>query len=232
MFTTLPTFFGPMVAIASDLRIAQEIRRRGHWEFRDTLEIVESFQDLYTDQPGFMLDIGCNIGSWTVPLAQRYPQNKIMAFDCQARMIQCLDQTIKLHGFDNVQTRYCAVSDHCTTQTKSEIDYTWGVNFGAYEFEPPYQNSDYNGKVSNVSCQVPVLTIDSLDLNRVIFMKLDIEGMEYKALQGSANTIQRDRPFIAFEHHKTNRVAAETLCKNFDYIILKTVGLMTLAVPS
>lgn len=232
MFTTLSTFFGPMVAIETDIRIGYEIRYRGHWEFRDTLEIIECFQQHYADQSGIMLDLGCNIGSWTLPLAQRYPKNTVMSFDCQSAMIECLNQTIQLNNLTNVQTRHCAISDSCKTEIKPDIDYTWGVNFGAYEYEPPWHNSDFNCKTTDSRHKVTVVTIDSLEMDRVVFIKLDIEGMEYQALQGGIKTIQRDHPFIAFENHKTNRAAAEGLCRDLGYKIAKTVGQMTLAIPT
>lgn len=220
-----------MVAIRTDLRICHEIHSRGHWEFRDTLEIIESFQSHYPDRSGLMLDIGCNIGSWTLPLAQRYPQNTVMAFDCQPLMLECLSQTIKANDLTNVKTKLCAVGDRCQTEIKPVIDYEWGVNFGAYEFEPPHQGSDFHCQTLEQTIPIDVLTIDSLALDHVVFMKLDIEGMEYQALSGAKSVIQRDRPFVAFEHHKTDRQAAEALLRELGYRLLKTVGQMTLAIP-
>ena len=233
MFKTLNTFFGPQVAIATDIRIAEEIQQHGHWEFGGTIEILDIYQQHYAGRSGHMLDIGCNIGSWTLPLAQRYPQNTIVAFDCQPLLIQCVQQTVQLNHLTNVQVNCCAVSDTCGTATYNLIDYEWGANFGAYEFEPPHAGSDFNGQTLDTTDTIATQTIDSLNLDSVVFIKLDIEGMELKALAGAKATLQRCGPFVAFEHHKTDRKRTEQLLKDLNYRIHPcSVGQMTLAVPA
>jgi len=233
MFRTVPTFFGPIAAIETDIRIAEELQRLGHWEFGSTLEILGVYQRYYANKSGHMLDVGCNIGTWTVPLARRYPQNTILAFDCQPPLVECVQQTIQLNCLTNAQATCCAVSDTCGTATYNKIDYEWGANFGAYEFEPPYAQSDFNGQTLAVTDTIATRTIDSLNLDSVVFIKLDIEGMEFKALEGAVNTIQRCGPFVAFEHHKTDRKAAEQLLQDLNYTIHHmTIGQMTLATPA
>lgn len=232
MFKTLPTFFGPLVSIETDIKIGQQILQHGHYEFQDVLQILWFYEKYFSKRQGHMLDIGCNIGSWTLPLAQRYPENKIIAFDCQAKIVSCVEQTVKLNRLNNVKTQHCAVSDLYTRTSYNKIDYEWGANFGAYEFEPPYANSDFNGKITPDIDSISVLTVDSLNLDQVVFMKLDIEGMEYKALKGAANTITACHPFITFEHHKTDRAGVGHLLKSLGYRILsETVGQMSMAVP-
>lgn len=49
------------------------------------------------------------------------------------------------------------------------------------------------------SITVPAITLDSLDLDDVRFIKLDIEGHEQKALLGGERTIRRDRPVLLLE---------------------------------
>ncbi|MFA5604186.1 MAG: FkbM family methyltransferase [Bacilli bacterium] len=59
---------------------------------------------------------------------------------------------------------------------------------------------------------IPVKRLDDLLLENISFIKLDIEGMESSALQGGAQTIQRERPVIYAEawgdegHKKVARV--------------------------
>lgn len=232
MFKTLSTFFGPVVAIETDIRIAQEIDKRGHWEFQETLEILAVYDRHYQNPTGTMLDIGCNIGTWTLPLAQRYSQNTILAFDCQQPLVDCVCQTVDLNRLTNVKAYCAAVSDRVESRTYNKLDYHWGGNLGAYEFEPPHSNSDFNGRTTTETDTVSVITVDSLNLDSVVFMKLDVEGMEYQALVGAKETIQRCRPFITFEHHKTDRASAEEFCRSLDYRLLNTVGQMTVAVPN
>ena len=46
---------------------------------------------------------------------------------------------------------------------------------------------------------ISAITIDSLNMENVDFIKLDVEGCEYKALVGARETILRCRPAILFE---------------------------------
>ena len=48
---------------------------------------------------------------------------------------------------------------------------------------------------------VRLVALDTLDLQRVDFMKVDIEGMEEKALRGAAETIKRCRPVLYVENN-------------------------------
>lgn len=231
MFKTLSTFFGPLVAIDTDIRITPEVGQLGHWEFTDLLGIIDTYEKFYSNRKGTILDVGCNIGSWLLPIAQRYSNNNILAIDCQQLAIDCVNQTIKLNNLHNVQTKCCAVSNECTTKNVNKINYHWGANFGAYEFEPPHAESDFNGRNLVELEPVDVITIDSLSITDVVFMKLDIEGMEYSALRGAENTIKQSQPFIAYEHHKTDNAAAQELLANLNYKIYTTLGQMTVAIP-
>ena len=46
---------------------------------------------------------------------------------------------------------------------------------------------------------VPRVTVDSLDLSDVRFVKVDVEGHELPALRGAEQTVRRDRPLLLVE---------------------------------
>lgn len=46
---------------------------------------------------------------------------------------------------------------------------------------------------------IQALTIDSLNLDTLDFIMLDVEGAEFRALKGGLETIQRCRPIIQIE---------------------------------
>lgn len=60
-----------------------------------------------------------------------------------------------------------------------------------------FHMGDHEPQVRNV--MVKTMALDDLDLQRLDFYKLDIEGAELMALRGSVKTIQRCRPLIQCE---------------------------------
>ena len=46
---------------------------------------------------------------------------------------------------------------------------------------------------------VPLFTIDSLSLNALALMKVDVQGAELLTLRGGKNTVEKFRPIIAIE---------------------------------
>jgi FkbM family methyltransferase len=50
---------------------------------------------------------------------------------------------------------------------------------------------------ANTSITISVKAIDNLNLEKVTFIKMDIEGAELKALQGAKQTILKDKPKLA-----------------------------------
>lgn len=62
---------------------------------------------------GIFLDIGANIGLYTLPLAKRAgPEGKVVAIDANRRMALRLAWNAQASGLDNIAIFPCAVSDH------------------------------------------------------------------------------------------------------------------------
>lgn len=225
------TFFGPMTVVKTDGRIGQELQSKGHWEFGDFLQIIDIFEKFYSQSRGAILDIGSNVGTWTLPLSRRYPDRKIIAIECQQLLTDCLTTTIANNNLQNVNVQLAAVSDTCTKLNTKLINYHWGGNFGAYELQPPVSNSDWNGQMSDQTIQIEQVTVDSLNLVDVDLIKLDIEGMEHLALSGAQNTVKLFRPMIAYEYHKTDQNMIHQLLTSCNYIRYNSIGQMHIMIP-
>ena len=111
MEVVVNTVFGPMVIVPTDARIGEELKRKGCWDITEIIDTIKYFERFTTIDPGVILDVGCNVGAWTLPIARRYPDAKIMSFDCQQYLIRCLDKTIDLNKITNVQTYVMALGD-------------------------------------------------------------------------------------------------------------------------
>ena len=59
------------------------------------------------------------------------------------------------------------------------------------------------------TCEIDVITVDSLSPDKVSFIKFDVEGSEADAIDGAAETIKRDRPVMKIAcYHRSEDVFA------------------------
>jgi len=84
------------------------------------------------------------------------------------------------------------------------------LNAGAYDREGEvfFSGSDGEGNITaennGGATGIRVTTIDGLKLDKVTFIKMDIEGAELNALKGAEKTILRDKPKLAICIYHSN----------------------------
>lgn len=219
-----------MAVVKTDTRIGQELQSQGHWDITDVVESVRAFQRHWSELPCEILDVGANVGSWSLPMARRFPQNHIRAFECQEILARCFNQMLDLNNINNVTIYQCAVSDVESEIEFDSIDYDVGGNLGAFELEP-VKNSDFNGfRLNNQTTRVKTCTIDSFNFEQVGLIKIDAEGMEHKIIKGAVNTLQRCKSVVLFENHKTNLDEILNIFSSIKYQIIGQFGQMSCAI--
>jgi hypothetical protein len=70
-------------------------------------------------------------------------------------------------------------------------------NFGEFRI---VNDNEESLKLLKVECKIG----DELQLNNIGFIKIDVEGFEYKVLQGLEKTILENKPVLFIEIHKTD----------------------------
>jgi len=147
-----------------------------------------------------IVDGGANMGFFSIPVAQAVKErgSKVIAFEPQKQLFYALGGTIALNELDNVFLHNLGIGDKQTVAQLSEVSYSQVSDYGMVSIseilsinEIPYLR--YN------TCEV--ITIDSMNLPRLDFLKLDIEGFECQALRGSLNTITKFKPWIWIEYN-------------------------------
>lgn len=151
-------------------------------------------------KPGdVVIDAGAAIGDHTIAYAQATgnPAN-IHAFECNPKMLECLR-----HNCPGVHIYPFALSDRSGYGHFNPIEGNAGAGFCSGKGLPVY-----NGSIS-----ITEIALDDLKLEKVDFIKWDIEGFEYRAISGAANTLKRCRPRMIVEVYEAhlNRCGTSSL---------------------
>jgi FkbM family methyltransferase len=165
-----------------DDTIGESLRRYGEWA-RNEMDYFANFISL----GDFVVDIGCNVGTHTMFFSEKVGINgHVFSIDAQMAAIALTSLTASVQRRDNISVFNVAVGEKYELVKFPNPDYNLQNNFGAL------RKSD-GGKV------VPQIQLDGLKLNKVDFIKMDIEGDELNALKGAQETISQHRPKISCE---------------------------------
>jgi len=156
----------------------------------DRLDTALSFLD--PNRFGIAVDGGAHVGSWTKVLAGCF--KKVLAFEPAADTFDCLCQNTR--NLPNVYQFNQPLGDK-ERRVKIVDDITREGNTGSRYI----QDVDAHEVVSITRTSTTV-TIDSLVLSGLDFLKLDVEGAELLALKGARDTILKYKPVIFIESKK------------------------------
>jgi FkbM family methyltransferase len=149
-----------------------------------------------------VLDVGANIGTHTVPLANAVGGlGQIHAFEPQRLSFQLLCTNVALNSLDNVFAQHAALGTEPGFATVPVLPFDEKANLGNLNIEG-----------HEVGEQVPMRTIDGLMLSRIDFIKIDVEGMEEKVLGGGLDSIKRHRPILYVENNIPDRSSSLIRC--------------------
>lgn len=148
------------------------------------------------------LQAGGNIGLWPKRLAEVF--EVVMTFEPEPISRACLERNVPKH----VLVSAAALGEH---------DGTCGIrrqSLGSHTIEP--------------GGDIPVVPIDSLDLEDLDFLQLDVEGYEWHALMGGLETITRCQPVIQVElrdftqHYGQSDAKVRALLASMGYLLAST----------
>ena len=187
---------------ATDDFISQAVFRAGTWE--PTVHATSSLL-LNGFKAPMVVDVGANIGLFTIPVASRISAagGKLFAFEAQRIVFQQLCGNIFANRLDNVWAFHKAVGAHKGEVELPAIDYAKVKNIGAFSLDENLQRLRglEEGLDRSRTERIELTTLDNLDIDgRVRLLKVDVEGMELDVLRGGHQFLERHRfPPILFE---------------------------------
>jgi FkbM family methyltransferase len=148
------------------------------------LHLVEVFNK-YIQKDFIIIEGGSHLGLHTIRLSDLANKGFIYSFEASKRNYDKLSDTLKYNNITNVE-----LYNKALYKEKSEV----------FLEEHIYADQDklnFNNKNGN---KVDAICIDDFNFDKVDFIKLDIEGSEYFAIEGCKNTIEKCKPIIVYEY--------------------------------
>ena len=151
-----------------------------------------------------VLDCGANLGVHSIDWG-RHMRGWGQVFSVEAqKMIFCsLAGAIALNNLDNVTPIHAVLGTDCGIFEMACPDYNKPGSFGSFELSPVKmdvgQEIDYTK-----TTPVRMISIDSLEFERLDLIKIDVEGAEAMVLRGAKETLKRLHPIIHIEVNKSD----------------------------
>ena len=166
------------------------------WE-RRIVELYKSF----VKEGDIVLDCGAFIGLHTLQLSKLVGDTgKVYSFEPIPTVADCVEKTMEEKNIDNVVLVRKPLYNKSNIKLEFVSDHS-GLSSVA----------DYRRKAFKYKYKVNSICIDDFinipDGKKISFIKIDVEGSEFKVLEGAIKTIKKYRPTIIFEtwNRKTNK---------------------------
>lgn len=209
---------GAMIVNRLDYRMTDETRgygvgyqllETGQFE-SDDIHLVKNLLAARRTHHGdgvVVIDCGANIGVHTIDWATSMTNwGSVVAIEAQERIYYALAGNIALNNCFNAVALHAAVSSESGSMEIPNPNYLLPASFGSLELRQSNTNEFIGQPVSYNENTVTVrkLALDEFGLQRVDFIKIDVEGMEFEVLDGAKKTLQRSHPMMFIEKIKSD----------------------------
>lgn len=162
-----------------------------------------------------VFDVGANQGDYTLLLAKLMPEATILSFEPSSRTFAMLQEKVK--DLKQIRSFHLGLSN-------SEVEINLYSNQDGSGLASVHQRRlDHFGIAFDQSETVRMRTLDGFcdeqKIDRIDFLKLDVEGHELEVLKGAAARLESDRiAVIQFEFGGCN-IDSRTFFQDFYYLL-------------
>lgn len=151
-------------------------------------DLIEYIKEVYNKKTfRCCVDAGASYGFLSVPFSFMF--EKVYSFEPNPGVFECLSENVE--GYPNIKVYSKALSNKESTQNLMvSSDISGAGRIG--EFVEDSGKKFY---------QVQTITLDSLGLEDVDFIKIDVEQHELELLEGAIETLKKYRPVVLCEIH-------------------------------
>jgi len=205
--------FSMIVDPKRDLGLEKKIYFTGEYE-TGTLRVLKGI----LQNKGVFLDIGANIGLYSLYVSYYFPEIKIFSFEPLNSAHDILAENIRLNEFKNIETFNYALGSQRESLYIHEHEYERGSSF--------ITSKPTNEEISLFSLDE---LYENLTSEKISAIKVDVEGFELEVLKGGENIIfKKHRPIIIVEcsdlrnYHKATKDDIFELMSNYGYVLYKS----------
>jgi FkbM family methyltransferase len=179
---------GMFMLLTPSEHIQQQLFWYGYYE-----EPVALLLEHITEPNSIVLDIGANVGYFTLIAAKKAKTGKIFSFEPVSELCEQLRKNIEENKLNNVEINRLAVGEH---NQDAVIFLSGSDNQGMSSLRPPEN-------FAGISQPIRTIRIDNWaienNIKKIDVIKLDIEGSELSALKGMDQTLNKLKPMIIVE---------------------------------
>jgi FkbM family methyltransferase len=179
------------------------------------------------------IDCGANIGVHTVEWARKMSGwGQVLAIEAQERIFYALAGNIAINNCFNARAIHAAVAAHVGTMRIPVPNYLIAGSFGSLELKQK-STTEFIGQPIDYSesdlSDIRTMTLDSMQPARIDLIKIDVEGMEFEALEGAQSSLSRCKPVMIVEKLKADEQALRQVLERQGFRLFP-VGINMLAV--
>ena len=168
------------------------------------------------DKDSNIVDVGSNVGEYSLKAFELSFMGKVHLVDPLQRNLDISNNKLLNFGYDRFTLNKFALSN----QISSEKFYT-NNDHDLSGHDSLHDMKQIGGKESITTIEVDVTTFDNLveekKINKVHFMKIDVEGNELSVLEGSRNAFKNKLiDYVQFEYGNAALAARTNL---YDFIV-------------
>jgi FkbM family methyltransferase len=184
------TQFGTFCLLEKDL-ISNFISNYGYWE-----QHLFYFYSQFIKEEYIIIDGGANIGFHTVCFAALANKGKIYSFEPQPLIFNLLSTNILINGSTDIVNQFRLGLGETNNKLKmsplkDQLFSEDCINYGGRSLTDLEEGEE----------EVEMTTIDNLNLDKLDFIKLDIQGFELEAIKGGEKTLKNNHPIFFLENY-------------------------------
>jgi FkbM family methyltransferase len=164
--------------------------------------LAKEFRKVVDPVPNSIVDIGANVGAYSIMFNYCFPHAKILAIEPSTNCMPYI--TYNCANIPEIEIRQFAVGSEQSQGMLAIPTSDQRVMHNDYHDTHTGCLSLY-GKSNNLREEVDIFPLDELDVERPVgLIKIDTEGNELEVLKGAKKIIEEDQPVMLIEVHEPN----------------------------